>query len=99
MLQPKFLVALLSAVASFSLMSFVMTATPLAMVGHHHTVADSQIAITWHVIAMFLPSFITGIADRALRRGHGRRPPASLLIAAARCVALTGTGIPQFWIT
>ena len=36
-LQPKFLVALLSAVASFSLMSFVMTATPLAMVGHHHT--------------------------------------------------------------
>ena len=81
MLQPKFLVALLSAVASFSLMSFVMTATPLAMVAHHHTIADSQIAITWHVIAMFLPSFITGIL--IARFGAGTVVTAGFLLIAA----------------
>jgi len=95
-LTPKFLVALLSAVASFSLMSLVMTATPLAMVGHHHSVTDSQLAIQWHVIAMFLPSFITGkLIDRF---GKGTVVIAGfLLIAAAAGVALTGTGVAQFW--
>lgn len=95
-LTPKFLVALLSAVASFSLMILVMTATPLAMVGHHHSMTDSQLAIQWHIIAMFLPSFITGnLIDRF---GKGRVATAGfLLIAAAAGVALSGTGLAQFW--
>jgi MFS family permease len=94
--EPRFLIALLSAVASFSLMSFVMTATPLAMVGHHHSTADSQIAIQWHVIAMFLPSFVTG--NLIGRFGKGVIATTGfVLIGAAALVALTGTGIPQFW--
>jgi MFS family permease len=97
-LQPKFLVALLSAVASFSLMSFVMTATPLAMVGHHHSIADSQIAITWHIIAMFLPSFITG--SLITRFSAGRIAIAGfVLIGVGSLISLTGTGIPHFWAT
>ena len=96
--EPRFLVALLSAVASFSLMSFVMTATPLAMVGHHHTTADSQIAIQWHVIAMFLPSFVTG--NLIGRFGKGAMAIAGFaLIGAAALVSFTGTGIPHFWIS
>jgi MFS family permease len=95
-LTPKFLIALLSAVASFSLMSLVMTATPLAMVGHHHTMTDSQLAIQWHVIAMFLPSFVTG--NLINRFGKGTVVTAGfLLIAAAAVVALTGTGVAEFW--
>lgn len=97
-LQPSFLVALLSAVAAFSLMSFVMTASPLAMVHHHHTAADSQLAIQWHVIAMFLPSFITG--HLIARFGKNAVVVTGLaLIAAAAAVGLTGTGIPHFWIS
>jgi MFS family permease len=96
--QPTFLIALLSAVASFSLMSLVMTATPLAMVGHHHSTSDSQLAIQWHVIAMFLPSFITG----SLIGRFGKSTVAAagfVLIAIAAGVALTGTGLWQFWIS
>ncbi len=93
--KPKFLVALLSAVASFSLMSLVMTATPLAMVGHHHSTADSQFAIQWHVIAMFLPSFATGALIG--RFGKGSVAAAGFaLIGAGALVALTGTDFWQF---
>src|ERR1044071_9476914 len=60
LLQPKFLIALLAAVASYALMSLVMTATPIAMIEHHHSHADAQTGIQWHVIAMFGPSFFTG---------------------------------------
>lgn len=96
-LQPMFLVALVSAVASFSLMSFVMTASPLAMVGQHHSTADSQLAIQWHVIAMFGPSFFTG--GLIARFGKGVIAGIGfLLIAAAAGVALSGTGLAQFWI-
>jgi MFS family permease len=98
-LQPKFLIALLSAVASYSLMSLVMTAAPLAMVGHHHhTVADSQIAITWHVIAMSLPSFFTGSLIQ--RFGTGRVAAAGfVMIGLGSVIAFLGAGIPQFWAT
>jgi MFS family permease len=96
-LQPKFLIALLSAVASYSLMSLVMTAAPLAMVGHHHhTVADSQVAITWHVIAMFLPSFFTGSLIQ--RFGAGRIAIAGfVMIGVGSVVAFSGGSIPTFW--
>ena len=73
-----------------------MTATPLAMVAHHHSTADSQLAIQWHVIAMFGPSFFTG----SLIARFGKSSIAAtgfVLIAAAAAVALTGTGTAQFW--
>lgn len=94
--EPRFLVALLASVASYALMSLVMTATPLAMVAHHHSAADSQLAIQWHVIAMFGPSFFTG----ALIARFGKSMIAAagfVLIGIAAAVALTGTGTAQFW--
>jgi MFS family permease len=96
-MQPRFAVALFTAVASYALMSLVMTATPLAMVGHGHSAPDSQLAIQWHVIAMFAPSFFTG----ALIARLGRTAVAAgglLLIAGAATVALTGTSVVHFWI-
>ena len=41
-------------------MSFVMTATPLAMDQAAFLFADTAIVIQWHVMAMFAPSFFTG---------------------------------------
>jgi predicted MFS family arabinose efflux permease len=95
--KPRFLIALVGAVSSYALMSLVMTATPLAMVAHNHTQAEAQTGIQWHVIAMFAPSFITG----ALIARFGKSTIAAtglLLIAASATVALTGTGLWQFWV-
>jgi MFS family permease len=97
LMQPKFLVALLAAVASYALMSLVMTATPLAMIEHHHSMADAQTGIQWHVIAMFGPSFFTG----ALIARFGKPGIAAaglLLIAGSATVALLGTSLWHFWI-
>ena len=97
LMQPKFLVALLAAIASFALMSLVMTATPLAMVEHHHSMADAQTGIQWHVIAMFGPSFFTG--GLIARFGKpGIAVAGLLLIAGSATVALLGTSLWHFWI-
>ncbi len=95
--QPKFLIALLAAISSYALMSLVMTATPLAMIEHHHSHADAQTGIQWHVIAMFGPSFFTG----SLIARFGKPAIAAtglLLIAASATVALMGTGLWHFWV-
>jgi MFS family permease len=62
--QPRFLVAVGGAAAAFGVMVTVMTATPLSMVGHHHSVAAAAFVVQWHVLGMFLPSFFTGTLIR-----------------------------------
>ncbi|MDG2089521.1 MAG: MFS transporter [Gammaproteobacteria bacterium] len=59
--QPRYIVALLSGMLGYSVMSFVMTATPLAMDQSAFLFNDTAIVIQWHVLAMFAPSFVTGI--------------------------------------
>ncbi len=44
----------------YSVMSFVMTATPLAMDQSAFLFNDTALVIQWHVLAMFAPSFFTG---------------------------------------
>jgi MFS family permease len=58
--QPVFIVALLSAMIGFSMMSLLMTATPLAMKHEQHAFKDVAFVIQWHVLGMFAPSFFTG---------------------------------------
>ena len=58
--QPMFIVALLSAMLGYGVMNFVMLSTPLIVVHSGHTIADSNDVIMWHVLGMFLPSFVTG---------------------------------------
>jgi len=58
--QPKFIVALLCAMLGYGVMSFVMTATPLAMHAHDHSFSDTSFVISWHVLGMYAPSFFTG---------------------------------------
>lgn len=60
MTQPKFLLAVLIAMISYTTMNLLMTATPLAMHRHGYDLAESALVIEWHVLGMFVPSFFTG---------------------------------------
>jgi len=58
--QPDYIVALICAMFGYGVMSFVMTATPLAMDQAAFLFDDTSLVIQWHVMAMFAPSFFTG---------------------------------------
>ena len=58
--QPKFLVALGGAATGYGIMIMAMTATPVAMIQHKHSLAAAAAVIQLHVLGMFLPSFFTG---------------------------------------
>ncbi len=58
--QPAYLVALFGAATGYGVMILAMTATPLAMVHHHHDLTTAATVIQLHVLGMFLPSFVTG---------------------------------------
>jgi MFS family permease len=95
-LQPVFFVGLLCAVGSYALMSFVMTGAPLAMVGCGFSTDEATLGISWHVMAMFAPSFFTGALIS--RFGKERIVAAGLLLlVACALVALSGIQLWQFW--
>ncbi len=55
------LVPILTGMASYAMMTFVMVAAPLAMVaGKGYSVEAATTVIQWHIVAMFVPSFFTG---------------------------------------
>jgi MFS family permease len=58
--QPAYLVALFGAATGYGIMILAMTATPIAMVQHHHDLSAAATVIQLHVLGMFLPSFFTG---------------------------------------
>lgn len=95
--QPRFVVAVTAGIVSFALMSFVMTAAPVAMIGCGHSVGAAALGIQWHILAMFGPSFLTG---RLIERWGKERVTAIglVLIAAAAAVGLSGLSLAHFWI-
>ena len=94
--QPGFIVALTCAVGSYALMSFVMTGAPLAMVGCGFSPDEATLGISWHVMAMFAPSFFTG---RLISRFGKERIVTFGLVLLLGCaaVALSGIQLWQFW--
>jgi MFS family permease len=94
--QPRFVAALFCAVGSYALMSFVMTGAPLAMVGCGLSTDDATLGISWHVMAMFAPSFFTG---SLIHRFGAERIVAAGLVLLIGCavVALSGLALWQFW--
>ncbi|MBN8954219.1 MULTISPECIES: MFS transporter [unclassified Rhizobium] len=95
--SPRYLLAIATGVVSYGLMTFVMTASPVAMVGHGHSIDQAALGIQWHILAMYGPSFITG---RLMVRFGKERVAAVglLLIASAAAVALSGFDIGHFWV-
>jgi MFS family permease len=58
--QPVFVVAALAAALGYGLMNLLMTATPLAMDFCSLPYAQAAIVISWHVVGMYGPGFVTG---------------------------------------
>ena len=94
--QPRFVAAVICGVISYGLMNFIMTSAPLAMKLCGHSVTDSNLAIEFHVIAMYLPSFITG--SLISRFGAGKVILAGMvLIVLAAVAGLAGQTVYHFW--
>ena len=91
-------IAILAAAVGYSLMSFIMTATPLQIVnicklGN----SASSTVIQWHIIAMFAPSFFTG---SIISRFGNRKVMLVGIILYAFSVffGILGDTVLNFWI-
>ena len=93
--QPVYLVALFGAATGSGIMMLAMTATPIAMDHHQHSLADSATVIQFHILGMFVPSFFTG--SLIARFGVLRIMIAGVLILAADiAISLSGVGFASF---
>lgn len=93
--QPSYLVALFAAATGYGVMILAMTATPIAMIHHHHSLGDAATVIQLHVLAMFAPSFFTG----ALITRFGVLPIMTsgvALLTGHVLMTLTGTAFLSF---
>ena len=96
--QPRFIAAAICGVVSYMMMNLIMTSAPLAMKLCGLSLTSANLGLQWHVIAMYGPSFFTGIlitrfgAPIIVTMGL-------LLIGAAAAVGLTGVDIPHFWLS
>jgi len=96
--SPKYMLGVAAGVVSYGLMSFVMTAAPLAMVGCGHSIDHAAWGIQWHVLAMFTPSLVTG--KLIARFGKEKVTAAGLIIIGiSGAVALTGLDLRHFFIS
>ena len=93
---PKIAVAIVCAMVSYALMNLMMTATPLAVVGCGYGETSAADVVSAHVLAMFLPSFVTG--HLIARFGAERIVAAGLLLLmGAGIVGLSGIGLANFF--
>ena len=94
----RFFTGMFCGVASYALMSFMMTGAPLAMViGCGFSPELATLGIQWHVIAMFAPSFFTGMLIS--RFGSEKIVAAGLVILmACALVAHMGIELWNFWL-
>jgi MFS family permease len=58
--QPRFIASVVAGMLAFGTMSFIMSASPLAIVGCGYPHAAAHWVIFMHVLGMFVPSFFTG---------------------------------------
>ncbi|KFC71071.1 Major facilitator superfamily MFS_1 [Devosia sp. LC5] len=97
--QPEIFLPMLGASVTYSLMTLLMVAAPLAMVyicGHSPDAASS--AIQWHVVAMFAPSFVTGTIIRYLG-SYLVTAIGLVLIIICAAIALSGISVAHFHLT
>jgi len=93
--QPGYLVALFGAATGYGVMIMAMTATPMAMMRHEHSLADAASVIQMHVLGMFVPSFFTG--SLIARFGVLRIMLCGVAILGGHVlVSLTGSGFQSF---
>jgi MFS family permease len=95
--QPVFIVAALAGGLGYGLMNLLMTATPLAMDFCSLPYAQAAIVISWHVVGMYAPGFVTGsLIDRfgVLNVILG----GIVVMAGGAAVALNGNDLAHFLV-
>ncbi|MGE0426157.1 MAG: MFS transporter [Reyranellaceae bacterium] len=88
--QPAYLVAVTAAMIAFGVMSFVMAASPLAIVQCGLDRSEAPVTIFVHVMGMFLPSFFTGHLINRFGIFNVMITGSAILVAGV-AVALLGT--------
>jgi len=93
--QPVFIVAAISATLGYGLMNLLMTATPLAMDFCGLAYAQAAMVISWHVVGMYAPGFVTGslIGRFGVLNVIGA---GTVVMAAGAVVALVGNHYAHF---
>ena len=94
--QPAFVVAVLCAAFGYGVMNLLMTATPLAMGLCGHPYSAAATVISWHVIGMFAPSFVTGDLIRRFGVLKVMLCGAALNVLCV-AIALAGVEVANFW--
>ena len=97
LLDPKIAVSMICGMVSYSLMNLMMTSTPLAVVGCGYGENRAADVVSSHVLAMFLPSFITGLL--ITRFGAEKIISVGLVfLGISCCSALSGVAVPNFFV-
>jgi len=92
----NYLLGVATGAVSYGLMSFLMTASPMAMHDHNHATGAAILGIQMHILAMFAPSFFTGSLIK--RYGAGTITAVGLiLIMLAAAVDLSGLQLSHFY--
>ncbi|MGP4692566.1 MFS transporter [Agrobacterium cavarae] len=94
----RFITGMICGIGSYALMTFMMTGAPLALViGCGFPSELATLGIQWHVLAMFGPSFFTGVL--ITRFGAEKVVAAGLVILmACAIVAHMGVELWNFWL-
>lgn len=96
MRQPNYLIALMAGVASYGLMNFIMTATPVHMHATGFTLDNTAFVIQSHIIAMYVPSLFSGFlverfgATRIMQIG-------AVLMIGCTAVGLFAADLLGYW--
>jgi len=93
--QPAYMVAAAAAMIAFGVMSFVMAASPLAIVQCGLDKTEAPITIFVHVMGMFIPAFFTGHLIQRFGVFNMMTIGIALLIAGV-AIALMGTTVWHF---
>lgn len=94
--QPIFLTAVLAAVTASGVMTLIMTATPLHLEEHAFHLEAITLVIQSHIVAMFLPSLVSGWLIERL--GVVRLMLLGILaLAATLAIGLVSQTLLQYW--
>jgi predicted MFS family arabinose efflux permease len=96
-MNQRFLTGMTCGISTYALMTFMMTGAPIAMVvGCGFSQDMATLGIQWHVLAMFAPSFFTGML---VSRYGAERVVACGLVLLMLCalVAHAGIALWNFW--
>jgi MFS family permease len=96
MTQPAYIVAVMASGLGYGIMNLLMTATPLAMGVCGHPYSAAATVISWHVIAMFAPSFFTGNLIKRFGVLNMMMAGVALNLACV-AIAVAGIDVANFW--